>query len=415
MNNAFDQASLFFSPRQLAAGKVFSTKPASGNGVFTFTRSGAIGTYINSAGKIVNQATANMPRFSYNGSCLELLVEGASTNTCKSADFNDMSVSNATKAQNASSPIDGRQSIALVEDASTGVGHFISSINDQFVTGQVNLVSFMYKPLGAGSDRHLVFNLGGNGSGSVRLNTVTNAWAESSNLDITGVIAPVAIPGSGGWYRAGVFVNASYTNATIAYRLYNPVTASSVYDGDSTSGLLLIGENITTDAELTSFIPKYDNNNTTSVARAQETLVLQSLGTNGLLASLEGSLQLHITMSSVNNDGLWKLRGANDNDMITCSGRHITFDKDGSQEGIVEDVLPASGVNTTNIVITFDNDDAPVYAGNTLIDTATFTASADLSEFRIEGKAGKTCAVRKIAMWPFKLTSTPALAISNLS
>ncbi len=414
MNNAFDKASLFFIPRWRNVLKPMGVKPLSSKGVLVLTRSGTIGTYLNSSGKYVNEPLANMPRYSNNGSCLELLVEGRSENTCKSADIYDFDLANATFNQVSDSPIDAIQGVQLIENIGTGVGYFCTMVGDKFVSGQNNLVSFMYKPLAAGDTRHLSVILAGNGSGEVRLNTVTNTWVDSSDQDIVAVIAPEAIPNSGGWYRAGVFVNATYTEASVRYRLYNPLAGSLVYDGDGVSGLHLQGHNITTDTELTSYIPKYDNDGATTVVRGQETLVVSDLLTDSLIRSGAGTVQIHYKMSGSSNDNFWRIRGASNDDMIAPSGQAVVFEKDGSTESTVAAVLASTGMNISNTVIAWADSNATIHANNSLIGSGAFTAAADLTEIRIQGISGKTFSLLKMAVWPFKIIDSAAMSISNL-
>jgi len=116
-----DKASLVQIPSGYKSGTLYSIKPNSADGDFTFSRSSSA-TRVNSEG-LIEEMSANVPRLDYSDeSCPSLLLEGQRTNIeTKSTDINGWSLaSNVTRTASYITSPDGTSNATRLQFTSSG-------------------------------------------------------------------------------------------------------------------------------------------------------------------------------------------------------------------------------------------------------------------------------------------------------
>jgi hypothetical protein len=262
MTNALDQISLLFDASwQKEGNKAYSILPKSGSGDLTVTRLG-FASIRNAAGQIeiVPEDTARID-FS-NGALPELLLEPEGIMRGASANFIDWEVEGVEREVSGIEVIVGQPATKIVENTANSIHGLVMPL-ESFVNGGKHVISFLYKrysPIG-GSQRSLKIVLSNGLTGELELNTTTHEWLNSSDGNIESVINGIQYADD--FYRAAVVVDSDSSEADVSILMSSddPEQLDNAYTGDGISGIYLTGYNLVEGEILSSYIPKYDNDN----------------------------------------------------------------------------------------------------------------------------------------------------------
>jgi hypothetical protein len=411
MTNALDQVSLLFDASwQKEGNKAYSVLPKSGSGDLTVTRLG-FASIRNAAGQIeiVPEDTA---RIDYsNGALPELLLEPEGIMRGASANFMHWEVEGVEREVSGIEVIVGQPATKIVENTANSIHGLVMPL-ESFVNGGKHVISFLYKrysPIG-GSQRSLKIVLSNGLTGELELNTTTHEWLNSSDGNIESVINGIQYADD--FYRAAVVVDSDSSEADVSILMSSddPEQLDNAYTGDGISGIYLTGYNLVEGEILSSYIPKYDNDNDTTVTRSADQLVVSELITNGILSSLAGSLVLEIRYPLTNNANLWQLCDSDQTFKIASNADKVLAVSGGASE-------QSASIGTENyngvLVITWQGDSLKVYQNNALLSTLNFYSAADLDQIRLLGKQAPAH-LRLLGVYRFALEEETAKAISNL-
>jgi len=174
----YDKSSLVLIPSGTKTGKVYSQKPVSGDGDFTFTRSSAA-TRVNASGNIEKE-TQNLLTYSN--------------------DFNGWFYSTGSSATGGQAGYDGSNDAWLLNDSGVAAPTYATYQN--FSTTGVMTMSLYAK---ASSRDVVVFDITGTGGAQAEFNLTSGTLVASSGAIDTHIEAV----GAAGWYRCSVTCNAT--------------------------------------------------------------------------------------------------------------------------------------------------------------------------------------------------------------
>lgn len=272
----YERMSLLMLPHGYKVSKLYSIIPADSSGDFTFTRASAIATRKRSDGLLEVDAN-NIPRLDYtNGSCPELMLEPARTNSLvRSEEFD-----NASWVKNNVSVTPNN--IIAPDGLSTA---------DKMIPDAVLIDHKIYQAAGSANSTFSVFAKKGEYD---KILLYTTGSALGYGFDLTNGTAFVvggvgAAPSfnikdyGNGWYRCSIFSVSIPTQCRV-YVLNS--TAFGAYSGNAVDGLYLWGAQVEVGSYASSYIPT----TSASVARAQDSCILTSAAP--LIGQTEGVLFL---------------------------------------------------------------------------------------------------------------------------
>jgi len=200
----YDKSSLVLIPSGTKAGKVYSQKPVSGDGDFTFTRSSAA-TRVNASGNIEKE-TGN------------LLLQSNSFDTTWTLSTASISVSGGQNGY------DGSNDAWLLERSDASSRYITQAVT----SSGVNTFSVYAKPDSVGW--MYVYVAGGGVSRTAYFDITNGALGSTSNVITTSIEAA-----GNGYYRCSIVVDATITTI----RLYPAVANGSVTGGVSPAGIYI--------------------------------------------------------------------------------------------------------------------------------------------------------------------------------
>lgn len=219
--------------------------------LFTLTRSGAVGSYFDSTGTMVQGAAANTPRYDYDPVALTprgILIEAARTNLClQSQDFTTTwTAANSTVTANSTTAPDGTTTAdSLIEDAAAAAGHYRNQASISFTTGTLYAFSCFGKEI-AGSAKRYLNIVGLSSAFGVNQIAVFDLATGTVTLTTGGCSAYTEQLPNGWWRCVMVTIAATLTaSSSVQIRLGNISNGGAPsYTGDGASGLYVWGAQI---------------------------------------------------------------------------------------------------------------------------------------------------------------------------
>jgi|GEM_PF-2742733 len=223
------------------------------NALLSFARA-STATYFDASG-VMQTASANIPRFSYDPSTLSpmgLLIEASATNQCPNSDvFSSWALTRATVAQPGLQTLRGTLAYKLVEDTSATTTHYLQRASvGSFNSGDVVCVSALVH----GAERTQI-RLGTSASGGFPSTSIIADLSAGTATTFSGTpIASGIIALGGGWFRAWCAVQATSSGTATAQCILASGGTSS-YTGDGASGMYVDAVQIELGSSPSSYIP----------------------------------------------------------------------------------------------------------------------------------------------------------------
>ena len=216
MASIYDKSSLVLIPSGTKTGKVYSQKPVSGDGDFTFTRSGAA-TRVNADG-FIEKETQNLFRYS------EEFNQGSAWSKQGGAQI----------SPNASTAPDGTNTADLLYPAITGV---VKAAIQSFTSGNGTPYAQSIYVKASGKNFAALYALNGNAGPAMWVNLTTG---EITNGSIPNAFGQFATSVGNGWWRIGF---TDIGNGGISYMHIYPtdVAGSQNVTANGTDGILIWG------------------------------------------------------------------------------------------------------------------------------------------------------------------------------
>jgi hypothetical protein len=216
MSNIYDKSSLVLIPSGTKTGKIFSQKPVSGDGDFTFTRASAA-TRVNADGNIEKE-TINIFRYS------EEFNQGSAWSKQGGAQI----------SPNASTAPDGTNTADLLYPSISGV---VKAAIQSFTSASGTQYAQSIYVKASGKNFAALYALNGNAGPAMWVNLTTGAITNGSTPNVVGRFATSV---GDGWWRIGF---ADLGNGGIGYmHIYPTDTAGSQnVTANGTDGILIWG------------------------------------------------------------------------------------------------------------------------------------------------------------------------------
>ena len=381
--------------------------------------------YIETTTPVYGGITDNTPRLDYtDSSCPALLLEPLRTNSITSSEYfgNWNTISNVTLNHNNDNSPEGVQNATQVVPNTSNANHFLDKsgfnrTNGEYITttiyAKANGYDYLYLSLSA-SRLYGVFDIS-NGVVMLTNSNTTDFINDSGNIEAVG----------NGWYRCTLIGQAQNTNATYLRVSCAPTSSNThtpTYAGDGTSGVLIYGVQVETNASYaTSYIPTYGS----SVSRVQDNPnELINVSTNGILNNYNSTAFIHIK-KNLGTTGLTRflaLYSASGNNprILLYAGNNATFFNLNLQYRV------SGQSDVGDFMGTFNNDEeikvALVLNGTTMTsyvngvkkNTNTIVQGADIEKLVLDDAGELSHLVSKLLLFPSALTDQEAIDLTTI-
>ena len=296
-----DEAKLLLIPSGYKSGKVYSVFPTSGNGDFTFSRSGNA-TRVN-PGRYIETVGTNIPRIDHTGGgCPSLLLEPQRTNfQIRSEEFDNAAwiKSRTTITANDTISPNGELTADKITGDGTGTSYVYGGIS--LINGKTYTISIFVKPI-INISSFAINVFGGVGTADFDLfnKTVNSTTGDFTSAKIEDYV--------NGWLRCSAVMTLSSSTGVknIGYGLFD-------FNGDQ---FYLFGAQV----ELSAYGSSYISTTSDPVSRIQD--FCTDGGDSDLFDITEGTFFIDVTPYNNSADGVIGLSDGSDNERIMIQFRN---------------------------------------------------------------------------------------------